>query len=84
MSRRVRWFSAGAASAIATLMDLKQHPGGVIARCVTGSEDEDNERFMADCEPAFGQSVIMLQNPDFANVDEVLAVSKPAGDAGSE
>lgn len=70
--RRLRWFSAGVASAIATKLDLTAHPGGVIARCDTGSEDPDNERFQIDCEPWFGQPVIMLRSDDFANVDEVF------------
>lgn len=67
MSRRVRWFSCGAASAVATLLDLKANPGGVIAYCETGAEDADNARFLTDCEALFGQEVIRLRNPDFAD-----------------
>jgi hypothetical protein len=67
MIRRVRWFSCGAASAVATKLDLDQHPGGVVAYCATGAEDADNERFLTDCERWFGVPVIRLQNPDFAD-----------------
>ena len=65
--RRVRWFSSGVASAIATKLDLMAHPGGVVAQCETGSEDVDNERFLLDCEPWFGVTVTRLRNPDFAD-----------------
>lgn len=67
MTRRVRWFSCGAASAVATKLDLDEHPGGVVAYCATGAEDADNERFLIDCERWFGVPVIRLQNPDFAD-----------------
>ena len=67
MTRRVRWFSCGAASAVATKLDLDDHPGGVVAYCATGAEDADNERFLIDCEAWFGVPVIRLQNPDFAD-----------------
>jgi hypothetical protein len=63
--RRVRWFSCGVASAIASKLDLTQHPGGVVAYCETGAEDEDNARFMAECEPWLGVTVERLSNPDF-------------------
>mgnify|MGYP001472996453 CR=1 FL=1 len=69
MDRRVRWFSCGVASAIATKLDLADHKdaAGVIAYCATGSEDEDNARFLADCEAWFGRPVERLRNPDFAD-----------------
>jgi hypothetical protein len=66
-ARRVRWFSCGAASAVATKLDLEAHPGGVVAYCATGAEDADNERFLIDCERWFGVPVIRLHNPDFSD-----------------
>lgn len=57
MARIVSWFSCGAASAVAT----KLVKPDVIAYCDTGSEDEDNARFMADCERWFGQPVTHLR-----------------------
>lgn len=55
--RTVSWFSCGAASAVATKL---MNPD-VIAYCDTGSEDEDNARFMTDCEQWFGRSVTHLR-----------------------
>lgn len=57
MARIVSWFSCGAASAVATKLIIPD----VIAYCDTGSEDEDNARFMADCERWFGQPVTHLR-----------------------
>lgn len=64
--RRVRWLS-GAASAIATKLDLVAHPGGVVAHCETGSEDEDTDRFINDCETWFGVTVERLKSTEFAD-----------------
>lgn len=58
MSRVVSWFSCGAASAVATKLTSPD----MIAYCDTGSEDEDNKRFLWDCEQWFGQSVTRLKN----------------------
>jgi hypothetical protein len=61
MNRRVSWFSCGAASAVATKLSQPD----VIAYCETGSEDEDNARFLIDCEAWFSQKVTHLKNPKF-------------------
>jgi hypothetical protein len=60
----VVWFSAGAASAVATKLTLAAtNPGEVvIARVDTGSEHPDNVRFAADCERWFGQPVHLLRS----------------------
>lgn len=58
MARVVSWFSCGAASAVAT----KLMRSDVIAYCHTGSEDEDNTRFMVDCEAWFGRPITHLRN----------------------
>ena len=57
MSRVVSWFSCGAASAVATKLTRPD----VIAYCDTGSEDDDNSRFMSDCESWFGQGIARLR-----------------------
>ena len=67
MTRIVSWFSCGAASAVAT----KLVKADVIAYCDTGSEDEDNSRFMLDCEAWFGQPVTRLRNEKFQNTWDV-------------
>ncbi len=61
MSRRISWFSCGAASAVAT----KIANPDLIAYCETGSEDEDNARFMRDCEPWFGKPITQLSSPEY-------------------
>ena len=58
MSRIISWFSAGAASAVAT----KLINADVIAYCDTGSEDKDNRRFYEDCERWFGRPITRLKN----------------------
>lgn len=64
MSRVVCWFSCGAASAVATKLAISQFAGRdvVIARCLIDEEHPDNERFAADCEAWFGQSIINLKS----------------------
>jgi len=73
--RLVCWFSCGAASAVATKLIIQaqtraENSGNspreiVVAYCDTGSEDEDNSRFLSDCERWFGQSVVRLQNDKY-------------------
>lgn len=63
MSRVVSWFSCGAASAVATKL---VHPD-VIAYCDTGSEDEDNYRFMRDCAKWFGQPITEIGSDKYSS-----------------
>ena len=72
MSRVVSWFSCGAASAVAT----KLVRADVIAYCDTGSEDEDNARFMLDCELWFGQPVTHLKNEKWRDTWDVWEARK--------
>ena len=65
--RRVSWFSAGAASAVAT----KLSKPGVIAYCDTGAEDEDNARFLLDCQLWFGKEVTRLKSDKFDSTWDV-------------
>lgn len=69
MTRRVSWFSCGAASAVATKLSNPD----VIAYCEVGSEDEDNARFMADCIPWFGMEITRLSNPRYRDTWSVWA-----------
>ena len=70
LGRRVRWIS-GAASAIATKMDLAAHPGGVVAHCETGSEDADTDRFIRDCGEWLGVEIVRIRSKAFASTWEV-------------
>jgi hypothetical protein len=68
MSRVVAHFSCGAASAVATKLTIAKHGSAVvIVRCVIGSEHEDNDRFARDVEQWFGQKIIELRNPKYAD-----------------
>lgn len=44
---------------------LRDHPEALIVLCDTGSEDEDNARFRADCMAWLGREVTVLKNPNF-------------------
>lgn len=67
MTRRVSWFSCGAASAIATKLSNPD----VIAYCETGSEDYDNKRFMLDCETWFEKGITNLKTLEFDSTWDV-------------
>lgn len=67
MSRRVSWFSCGAASAVATKISSPD----VIAYCETGAEDSDNARFMADCEPWFSLPITRLASEEYSSTWEL-------------
>lgn len=71
--RRIRWFSDGAASAVATMLDIRDHgpDTGPVVTCSTGSEDEDNLRFRADCEPWLGASVTTIQSSKYSSTWDV-------------
>jgi hypothetical protein len=75
MSRVVCHFSCGAASAVATKLTLAKYAGRaevVIINAFIKEEDDDNRRFLADCETWFGQQAIVLRDTKYgASVDEV-------------
>lgn len=70
--RVVAWFSHGAASAVATKMALAEYDEVTIACIDTGSEHPDNERFREDAEAWFGQPIVVLRSPDYADIYEVF------------
>lgn len=69
VKRKICWFSAGAASAIATKLAMDETT--VIARCITGSEHPDNDRFAKDCVRWFNQPIKELRSDKFNNTWEV-------------
>lgn len=73
MARRLRWFSEGAASAVATMLDCREHgvDAGEVVLCSTGSEDDDNARFRADCETWFGCIVKVLKSTEYSDTWDV-------------
>lgn len=70
--RIVGWFGAGAASAVACKMTLSADPEAIIAYCETGSEDEDNARFIADCVRWFNAPVTMLRSDEYSSTWDVF------------
>lgn len=72
--RIVAQFSCGAASAVATRIALAKYKGHevVIANAFLKEEDDDNRRFLADCEDWFGQKAVQLRDEKYgASADEV-------------
>ena len=71
MTRYLAWFSAGAASAVATKLALSMYDDVTIYRTDVGSEHPDNERFAADCAEWFGQEVRTLKVEKYADTWDV-------------
>jgi hypothetical protein len=73
VSRRVRWFSEGAASAVATRLDLNEYgvEAGPIVCCSTGSEDDDNRRFRDDCAKWFGCNITIIKSEKYKDTWDV-------------
>lgn len=69
--RTICWFSAGAASAVATKLALAQWPEAIIARIVIPSESDDNDRFTADCEKWFDRDVVRLRSDRYQDTWDV-------------
>lgn len=69
--RVVCWFSAGAASAIATKLTLRDSTNVVVAYCETGAEHPDNERFISDCERWFGVKIERLRSDEYESTWDV-------------
>jgi 3'-phosphoadenosine 5'-phosphosulfate sulfotransferase (PAPS reductase)/FAD synthetase len=71
VSRTVCWFSAGAASAVATKLTVSTYDNAVVAYTDPGSEHPDNQRFIRDCEEWFGQPVIQLRSTRYRDTWDV-------------
>jgi len=75
--RRVCQFSCGAASAVATKLTLAEFPDAVIINAFVKEENEDNRRFLADCEKWFERTVHVLRDEKYgASTDEGLAAQE--------
>ena len=72
MTQRVlSWFSAGAASAVATKLALAEHSDVTIYRTETGAEHSDNVRFTRECAEWFGQEVHELRSERYRDTWQV-------------
>lgn len=70
--RQLLWFSAGAASAVAAKLVLSEnHANVAIAYIDTGSEHEDNKRFIADCEQWFQAPITWLKSDKYTDTWDV-------------
>ena len=69
--RTVIWVSAGAASAVAAKLVLRQEPEAVLAYCETGAEHPDNERFLADLSRWCDRPIERLRSERYASTWEV-------------
>jgi hypothetical protein len=72
--RLVCWFSAGAASAVATKLAIASYANThdvVVARCIVPEEHEDNDRFAADCERWFGLPIRNLRSTEYESCEDV-------------
>ena len=83
--RRVRWFSAGAASAVATAIDIRDHgaDAGPVVYIDTGSEHPDNPRFLAEVCRWLDVELVTLRSDRYTSVDDVIEsrryLNGPAG-----
>lgn len=71
--RIVCWFSAGAASAVATKLAIEREADRnvVVATIDVGSEHPDNERFRKECAEWFGKEITVLKSEKYNNTWEV-------------
>lgn len=73
MSRIVCQFSCGAASAVAAKLTLSQYPDAILVNAFISNEDEDNRRFLSDCESWFGRSITVLRDTKYgADINNVF------------
>ena len=88
--RIVCWFSCGDASAVATKLAIAENAKQenplplVVARCWVAEEDEDNDRFAADCERWFGVPILILKREEYEGsvykvIEKTRYVSGPKG-----
>lgn len=75
MTRVVAWVSAGAASAVAASLAMKQGPV-ILAYIDTRSEHKDNARFLDDLERWFGQPITRLASTVYEDTWDVWARRK--------
>lgn len=81
--RTIVWFSAGAASAVASLLTIAHGHDPTIVYLDPGSEHPDNVRFLADCEKAFDRPITRLKSDRYEDTWQVWSerrfLNSPAG-----
>lgn len=76
MDRTIAWFSAGAASAVAAKLTLKDTPDAIVAYIDTGSEHPDNARFVDECEEWLGKEIVRLKSEKWRDIWHVFETKK--------
>jgi 3'-phosphoadenosine 5'-phosphosulfate sulfotransferase (PAPS reductase)/FAD synthetase len=69
--RTVVWFSAGAASAVASMLTLRTTADAILVYTDPGSEHPDNDRFIADVENWLRVNVVRLKSAKYADTWQV-------------
>ena len=86
MSRRLVWFSCGAASAVLAKLAVEEYGDECeVIYCDTmATEHADNARFFVDVEKWIGRSITRIKSDKFATVDDVFERTRyMAGIAGA-
>jgi len=79
IDRLLCWFSCGATSAVAiklAVAEFKNRLPITIAYCDTGSEHEDNKRFISDCEKWYGQKIQIFKSDKYSDIWDVFDKTK--------
>jgi hypothetical protein len=84
MSRRVVWFSCGAASAIAAKAAVLGYGAEVVYCDTMATEHPDNLRFFRDVERWIGKPITVIRSERFSTIDDVFERTRyMAGIAGA-
>lgn len=70
-TRTVCWVSAGAASAVAALLTVRDEREAVLAYCETGSEHPDNERFLRELGQRLNRPIERIRSETYASTWDV-------------
>lgn len=75
--RIISWYSAGAASAVSTMLAIKDHKKVDVVNIEIKEEHPDNKRFLSDCEKWFGQKIKTVGNDKYnRSIFEVFKQTK--------
>jgi 3'-phosphoadenosine 5'-phosphosulfate sulfotransferase (PAPS reductase)/FAD synthetase len=81
--RVVCWFSAGDASAVAAKLAVDKYPHAILVYIDTGSEHEDNPRFIRDVEVWLDRPVYKIKSEIYSDIWQVFKATRwlvgPAG-----
>lgn len=71
MTRRIVWFSRGAASAVAWMIARRSDPNCIAVTCATGSEHQDSDRFQSEWCAVIGGDVVTIKSDEYADTWDV-------------